>query len=47
MSLIVELKELLKNKKYTVAYAAKAINVSNATLHLWMNSNYKPTRFPV
>lgn len=41
MSLIEELKELLKKKKYTVAYAAKAINISNATLHLWMNSNYK------
>jgi len=40
MSIIENLKELLKKKKYTVAYAAKAINVSNATLHLWMNSNY-------
>lgn len=41
MTLIEELKELLKKKKYAVSYAAKAINVSNATLHLWMNNNYK------
>lgn len=41
MTLVEELKELLKKKKYSVSYAAKAINVSNATLHLWMNNNYK------
>ena len=41
MTLIEELKELLKKKKYAVSYAARAINVSNATLHLWMNNNYK------
>ena len=41
MSLVEELKELIKNKKYTLAYVAKAINVSNATLHLWLNENYK------
>ena len=41
MTLVEELKELLKKKKYAVSYAAKAINVSNATLHLWMNNNYK------
>jgi DNA transposition AAA+ family ATPase len=41
MSLVEELKELLKKKKYAVSYAAKAINVSNATLHLWINNNYK------
>ena len=43
MSLVEELKELLKKKKYAVSYAAKAINVSNATLHLWINNNYKVT----
>jgi len=41
MSLVQELKQLLKTKNYTVAYVAKAINVSNATLHLWLNNNYK------
>lgn len=41
MSTVEDLKNLLKIKKYTVAYVAKAINVSNATLHLWMNNNYK------
>ena len=41
MSTVEDLKKLLKIKKYTVAYVAKAINVSNATLHLWMNNNYK------
>lgn len=41
MTLVEELKELLKKKKYAVSYVAKAINVSNATLHLWMNNNYK------
>ena len=41
MSLEQQLKELLKEKKYTIAYAARAINVSPTTLHLWMNNNYK------
>jgi transcriptional regulator with XRE-family HTH domain len=41
MSLVEELKELLKKKKYAISYAAKAINVSNATLLLWINNNYK------
>ena len=41
MSLVEELKELIKNKKYTLAYVAKAINVSNATLHLWLKNDYK------
>jgi len=41
MSLVEELKELIKTKKYTLAYVAKAINVSNATLHLWLKNDYK------
>src|SRR5574344_2873271 len=41
MSLITELERLMKDKKYTATYVAKAINVSNATLHLWLNKNYK------
>lgn len=36
-----ELKELINEKCYTVSFVAKAINVSNATLHLWLNDNYK------
>ena len=41
MSLVTELETLMKEKKYTATYVAKAINVSNATLHLWLNNNYK------
>lgn len=41
MTLIEDLKQLIKRKNYSVSYVAKAINVSNATLHLWMNNNYK------
>ena len=41
MNLIEELKALIKNKKYTMSYVAKAINISNAALHLWLNNNYK------
>ena len=41
MTLIEELKEYLKVKNYTLSRVAKAINLSNATLHLWMNNNYK------
>lgn len=36
-----ELKDLRNEKCYTVSFVAKAINVSNATLHLWLNDNYK------
>ena len=41
MNLVEELKALIKNKKYTMSYVAKAINISNAALHLWLNNNYK------
>jgi len=41
MSLTEELKDLLNTKKHTITSVAKAINVSNATLHLWLNNNYK------
>ena len=41
MTLIEELKEYLKVKNYTLSRVAKAVNLSNATLHLWMNNNYK------
>lgn len=41
MSLITELKDLLETKGYTLSFAAKAMNMSIATLHLWMNENYK------
>ncbi|MFI3301166.1 MAG: AAA family ATPase [Candidatus Gastranaerophilales bacterium] len=41
MDLKENLKNLLKQKKYAVSYVAKAINVSNATLHLWLKGDYK------
>lgn len=41
MALVEDLKILLKKKNYSVTSVAKAINLSNATLHLWMNNNYK------
>ena len=41
MTLIKELKDYLKVKNYTLSKVAKAVNLSNATLHLWMNNNYK------
>jgi DNA transposition AAA+ family ATPase len=40
MALVDELKKVIKEKKYTVSYVAKAINVSPATLHLWLNDKY-------
>ncbi len=40
MDLVQELKDLLKKKKYTIAGVAKSINVSNATLHLWLKGTY-------
>ena len=41
MSLIDELHKLMKEKKYTFAYTAKAMNISSTALHLWLNGNYK------
>jgi len=41
MTLKEDLKTLLNTKKHTITSVAKAINVSNATLHLWLNDNYK------
>lgn len=41
MNLRIKLKELIKEKKYSISYVARAINVSTATLHLWLNDNYK------
>ena len=41
MALVEDLKTLLKKKNYSVTSVAKAVNLSNATLHLWMNNNYK------
>src|SRR5574344_913733 len=40
MDLVQELKDLLKKKKYTIAGVAKSINISNATLHLWLKGTY-------
>ena len=40
MQLVKELKELLKEKRYSIAFAAKAIDISKTTLHLWMNGKY-------
>lgn len=36
MSLIDELHKLMKEKKYTFAYTAKAMNISSTALHLWL-----------
>lgn len=41
MSLVDNLNELMKKKKYTFAYTAKAMNISPTALHLWINNNYK------
>src|SRR5574344_2059213 len=35
-----ELKQLIKEKGYTLSYVSRAINVSNATLHLWLGETY-------
>ena len=40
MQLVKELKELLKEKRYSIAFAAKAMDISKTTLHLWMNGKY-------
>ena len=40
MDLTKELKILQKEKKYSLAHMARALNISSATLHLWMNNNY-------
>jgi len=40
MDLREELKILQKEKKYSLAYMARAMNISSATLHLWLNNNY-------
>ena len=40
MDLQKELKLWQKTKKYSLAHIARALNISSATLHLWMNGNY-------
>lgn len=40
MKLQDELKQLIKEKGYTLSYVSRAINVSNATLHLWLGETY-------
>jgi DNA transposition AAA+ family ATPase len=35
-----ELKKLIKEKEYTLSYVSRAINMSNATLHLWLSGTY-------
>lgn len=40
MKLQDELKQLIKEKGYTLSYVSRAINVSNATLHLWLGESY-------
>lgn len=35
-----ELKKLIKDKGYTLSYISRAINMSNATLHLWLAGTY-------
>ena len=35
-----ELKKLIKEKEYTLSYVSRAINMSNATLHLWLCGTY-------
>ena len=40
MKLQDELKQLIKEKSYTYSYVSRAINVSNATLHLWLGETY-------
>src|SRR5574344_967087 len=35
-----ELKQLIKEKGYTLTYVSHAINVSNTTLHLWLGETY-------
>lgn len=40
MKLQDELKQLIKEKGYTLSYVSRAINVSNATLHLWLSESY-------
>ena len=39
-SLNEELKQLIKEKNYTLSYVSRAINMSNATLHLWLSGTY-------
>jgi len=39
-SLNEELKKLIKEKEYTLSYVSRAINMSNATLHLWLSGTY-------
>lgn len=40
MDLRKELKQLQKEKKYSLSHIARALNISSATLHLWVNNNY-------
>ena len=41
MSVAEDLKEFINTNQYTLKAVAKAINVSPATLNLWVNNNYK------
>src|SRR5574344_1514379 len=40
MALIEDLKKIIKEKKYSNSFVAKALNISPATLHLWLNNKY-------
>ena len=41
MDLQNRLKDFIKTKKRTISSVAKAVDVSTATLHLWMNNKYE------
>ena len=41
MDLQNRLKDYIKTKKRTISSVAKAVDVSTATLHLWMNNKYE------
>ena len=41
MDLQSRLKDFIKTKKRTISSVAKAVDVSTATLHLWMNNKYE------
>ena len=43
MDLQNRLKDFIKTKKRTISSVAKAVDVSTATLHLWMNNKYEGT----
>lgn len=40
MALTEDLKKIIVEKKYSNSFVAKALNISPATLHLWLNNKY-------